>query len=675
MKRIFLLMLVTMASQAPAQKPRSYQAVTEDLANKTVQAPLPKTPVSLAVVPFAASQSSTEKSTAFGAYLTETIIGLLANHPAQLKLFERTRMDAILTEHAFILTDLMKPAAALKIGQLAPIDALLSGTYTRLKSYVDISARLIDVSSGEILMSFNGRIKVNKNLSTLFSSPTPAATEPPIATQQIIINNTVQPGLSAAPKSREEICKEQVAAFRPRLNDLSSEQKIEAVVREAMQTPFDLTCGKLHFDVMYAFTRFNIASPRYETFLQQTLDTIAFPSADDRAIEIVRFLSHDGDISESEWAAGFHCVARVGNYWLSVYLDHLLANTPKTPASVARQRIDNYFQLASNQRLGLPRPISFEMAFIEMMEGLKRNQALRQYTYETYAPSLAIDGKLAAVLFGELTSMYREEADATKKTKVMRWVTEFIRAHRYEKAADQVYDFVYHFAPVSRQRTEEDRRLYPDADLAVLIQACSDQLATYALATPYPSQKEDRIAFCARHNIAIPGVIPTLDEAAAILKGSDLAAQLNTMKLLVLRPEPPRQLEGLLVGLFDKRSLEDRAALEEAQTLAIQLLGDLRTTNSRAIAYMLSVLPHYGNDTEAAEEALVKIGQPAVGAVIARLDRTNEQEGGLQYQLITILGKIGKPAAPAAKSIARIRDSTRNSAIRYAAEAALQSIR
>ncbi len=58
-----------------------------------------------------------------------------------------------------MLSDLMLPEAAQKIGKLVPIDALFSGTYTRLKTYIDVSARLIDVTSGEILVSFSGRIR------------------------------------------------------------------------------------------------------------------------------------------------------------------------------------------------------------------------------------------------------------------------------------------------------------------------------------------------------------------------------------------------------------------------------------------------------------------------------------------------------------------------------------
>jgi TolB-like protein len=155
-----------------------------------VIAPSAVVPQKLAVVPFTATASTVQQSQAFGEYLTETIIGLLSGHPEKLKLFERTRMDAILKEHEFILTDLMKPAAALKIGQLAPIDALLSGTYTKLKSYIEVSARVIDVTSGEITVSYVGRIKMNKNMTALFQQPINTATKP--ATQSDNNNNTVQ---------------------------------------------------------------------------------------------------------------------------------------------------------------------------------------------------------------------------------------------------------------------------------------------------------------------------------------------------------------------------------------------------------------------------------------------------------------------------------------------------
>ncbi|MBK8289564.1 MAG: hypothetical protein IPK96_00085 [Flammeovirgaceae bacterium] len=662
-----------------AQKPKNYPAVTQELTQKIVTAPSAVVPQKLAVVPFTATASTTQQSQAFGEYLTETIIGLLSGHPEKLKLFERTRMDAILKEHEFILTDLMKPAAALKIGQLAPIDALLSGTYTKLKSYIEVSARVIDVTSGEITVSYVGRIKMNKNMTALFQQPVYTATKP--TTQPENNNNTVQiitfsgAAANTATKSKEEICKERIAEFRPRLNDLSAPEKITAVVNEAIKTPFDNLCGKLHYDVMYSFTRFKIDPPAYKNFLLHTLDTIAYPTGDDRAYEIVRYLTADAVVDEVEWKSSFTALARIGNYSISNYINYLLAKPNNTEAE-QKQRIAAYFKLASESKLGLPRPISYETAFVEMMEGLKSNQPLRQHVYETYASKLTTDDKLKGTVFSELASMYADEQNPARKKVLIGWLASFVNANDYPKAHEQLFDFVWKFnLTLYESRNEEIRKEYPEADLIALTKQCRDKFSNYARLTPYPSQKEDRINFCVKYAIPIPGVIPTLDQADAILKGNDLPEQLRVMKLLALMDTQPKKIESTLVTLFSKRSLDDRTTLTSIQTLAIDVLGNCKTSNLKAIDYMISVLPHYGNDTEAAKEALVKIGKPAVQPLITALDKTTEQSGGLQFQLITLLGKIGKDAAPAEKSIQRVLTGSRNNDVRYAAEAALQSIK
>lgn len=665
--------ILTLAGITYAQKPKSYPTVTQELAAKIIAAPAPKTPHSLAVVPFTATPSS-QQSKAFGEYLTETIIGSISGHPDKLKLFERTRMDAILKEHEFILTDLMKPAAALKIGQLAPIDAILSGTYTKLKSYIEVSARIIDVTSGEITMSYVGRIKMNKNMATLFTQPD--ATIEPVDedkskgnTVQIVLN-----GHTSTTKTQAEICKEKTDAFRPHLNDLSTPEKISAVVAEAIKTPFDNVCGKLHYDVMYAFTRFKLDPEPYKNFLLATLDTIAYPTGDDRGYEIVRYLTTDNQVDAREWKSGFAALSKVGNYYLSNYVTQLIGKSD-SPEAEQKARVKQYFDLAAQNKLGLPRALPFEVAYVEMMEGLSKNQPLRQYVYETYSAQLVRDDKLNATLFGELSSMYKEETNLQRKTELIGWLATFVNANGYPKAHEQLYDFAWHFKMTYNETTNEEiRRNYPESDLRILAQRCHDKFSNYALLTPYASQKEDRINFCVKYNIAIPGVIPTLEEADAILKGTNLDEQLRVMKLLAISETPPFKLENTLVNLLNKKSLDDKTTMNSIQTLAITVLGKLKTTNPKAIDYMLTVLPHYGNDTEAAKEALVKIGKPAVKALTTRLDRTTDQDGGLQHQLITILGKIGKDAAAAEKSILRILTITRNTDVRYAAEAALQAI-
>jgi TolB-like protein len=673
---VFLLFFTSLSLHA--QKQKSYAAVTQELTQKIVVAPATTVPQNLAVVPFTATASSVQASQAFGEYLTETMIGLLSDHPEKLKLFERTRMDAILKEHEFILTDLMKPAAALKIGQLAPIDALLSGTYTKLKSYIEVSARVIDVTSGEITVSYVGRIKMNKNMAALFLQPmviskpavNPTSNTTPV---QITINNSVNG--TTVTKSKEEICKEHIAEFRPKLNDLSSPDKIDAVVNEALKTPFDNLCGKLHYDVMYYFTRFKIDSREYKTFLLHTLDSIAYPVGDDRAYEIVRYLSSDGIVDDTEWKSSFTALARVGNYSISNYINYLIAKTTNADAE-QKARIASYFKLASENKLGLPRPITFEVAFVEMMDGLKSNQPLRQHVYEIYSSRVTPDDKLNSTLFSELASMYKDEPNANRKTELIGWLSTFVNSHEYPKAHEQLFDFAWNFKlTYSESRNEEIRKEYPETDLILLTKKCRDKFSAYAMLTPYSSQKDDRINFCVKYDIPIPGVIPTIEQADVILKGTDLQEQLRVMKLLALMGTKPKKIEPTLVNLFSKRSLEDRSTMTAIQTLAIQVLGTCQTSNPKAIDYMISVLPHYGNDTEAAKEALVKIGKPAVKPLTTALDNTTEQSGGLQFQLITLLGKIGKDAAPAEKSIQKVLNASRNSDVKYAAEAALQSIK
>jgi TolB-like protein len=680
MKQLFVLLYLT-SIPLLGQKPKSYQVVTGGLIEKIISSPTPKAPVNLAVVPFTATVSSVQNSKAFGEYLTETIIGSLSGHPEKLKLFERTRMDAILKEHEFILTDLMKPAAALKIGQLAPIDALLSGTYTKLKSYVDVSARLMDVTSGEIMASYTGRIKMNKNLAMLFQQnetsnnaggSAVSNNSPPVT---VTVNNTVNTGTTTA-KTKEEICKEKVNEFKPLLHDLSTTEKINTVAQEAMKTPFDNLCGRLHYDVMNYFTRYKIDHPAYHRFLLSTLDSIAYPAGDDRAIEIIRYAASDGRIDEQEWNSGLSCMARTGNYWLSNYVNYLLAKPTAENQATSEARIKAYFSLASSEKLGLPRPISYEMAFIEMMEGLKSNQPLRQHVYEIYALRLTLDDKTKATIFSELSAMYKEETSPQRKTELIGWLADFVNAYEYPKAHEQLYDFAWNFklSPYEQYNAEK-RKEYPEPDLKLLTAKSRDKFSRYATLSPYTSQAEDRINFCVTYQIPVPGVIPTLAEAETILKGTHLDEQLKVMKLLVLMNDQPKIIEASIVSLFSKRSLEDRGKMEEIQTLAIQVLGNTKTSDKKAIDFMLSVLPHYGNDTEAAKETLVKIGKPAVGALAARLDKTTDQDGGLQFQLITILGKMGKAAQSAEKSIQRVLALTRNSDVKYAAEAALQEIK
>jgi TolB-like protein len=678
--RIIILILISLPISLCAQKAQKYSMVTRELSQKVIATPVEILPYRLAVVPFTASKISVQTSNQFGDYLTETIIGTLDGHPDRIKLFERTRLDAVLKEQEFSLTDLMKPAAALKIGQLVPIDVILSGTYTKLKSYIDVSARLIDVTSGEIVMSYNGRIKMDKNLAILFKTTDPTTVSIPSSTSnnvqpaQVIIQNNNSLTTTQPSRSKDEICKERTTEFRKRLDDLSAPEKIDILVREAMKVPFDNLCGVIHYDMMYAFSRYKIVRPNYDQFLLHTLDTIALPAGDNRAYEIVHYLAWDQLISEEEWKSGLTAMKRVGNYSLSSYISTLISK-PTMPTETAHTRLDQVMALAQEGKIGLPVPLAFEDTFLEVMEGVRANPLFGRFIYARYGSRFLPDDRQKTLLFHELDRLYEAETLPQGKTEIIGWIADFFRQQKYEKAHEHLFEFVWQFQLTDYEdRNEKIRKDFPESDLRILVDRCRDTFAAYAQTSPYPSQKEDRIKFCVRYDVPIPGIIPTLPEAASIFRGSNVDEQFRVIQLLALMGDRPKSMETEIIGLFNKRSIEQKQKLSRVQTLAIEILGHTKTSQRTAIEYMIQTLTQYNEATEASEIALVSIGKPAVPYLINHLDKTTSQDGGMQYQLITILGKIGKPAALARPSIQRILKINQNKDVVYAAEAALQAM-
>jgi hypothetical protein len=659
MKRTLFLLLFA-SSSLFAQKAKNYSVVTDELTSKIIATVPSGKSMHVAVVPF----TSTDKS-GFGEYVTETIIGSLTGQPDKIKVFERTRLDAILKEQQFILTDLMKPAAALKIGQFAPIDALLSGTYTKLKSYIDVNARLIDIASGEISVSFNGRIKMTKNLATLFNhdaSHALATTNSNPGELNVSVTNNSGNAVTPTPKkTRREICEDHGQHMQSFIEDLTTDEQVNKAVNEAMKIPFEYNCDA-HLLLTHALTQYKIFNDPYKQFLLKGLDTLKYQYGDDRDRMIARYVSADDNVDEIEWTKCREAMKRLEPLEIRIFIENLIA-APSKPEFEAKEKwIAQYFDLANNNQLAVPRRMTFDEAFFTMLDGLKNNPRLREGVYTKYSGSLHTDDHAKSKLFSALRSVYNENESAHKPTTMM-LIVNFVNENEYPKAPDELYEFAI--------RLQSDS----DPNLAALVTNCRNQFSKYALRTEYNSQKEDRIEFCVINNIPIPGVIPTLDEANAILIGNNAAEQQRVMNILVLMNDRPKKLETSLVGLFDKRSLDDREKLADAQTNAIMVLGNIKTSSAKAIDYMITVLPHYGNDTEAAEKSLVQIGKPAVAALTSRLDKTTANDGGLQFQLISILGKIGRDAASAERSITRVLNSTSNSDIKYAAEAALQEFK
>jgi TolB-like protein len=81
-----------------------------------------------------------------GQFVAERLSTLLSRQP-QCRLIERHRLEQVLQELKFSMSELVDPAKARKLGQMLGVQGLVVGTITDLGATVDADARIIDIQT------------------------------------------------------------------------------------------------------------------------------------------------------------------------------------------------------------------------------------------------------------------------------------------------------------------------------------------------------------------------------------------------------------------------------------------------------------------------------------------------------------------------------------------------
>lgn len=81
-----------------------------------------------------------------GQFVAERLSTLLSRYP-QCRLIERHRLDMVLDELKFSMSELVDPAKARKLGQMLGVQGLVVGTVTDLGATFEVDARIIDIQT------------------------------------------------------------------------------------------------------------------------------------------------------------------------------------------------------------------------------------------------------------------------------------------------------------------------------------------------------------------------------------------------------------------------------------------------------------------------------------------------------------------------------------------------
>jgi TolB-like protein len=118
--------------------------------------------------------------TELGKYIAEAFSVELVN--TSLKVVDRSRLDDLIKELNFTKEKLTKPENALKLGKMAGIQYLITGTTTMLDKSIDVSIKAYDIEHGTISAAQRGMLPRTDAINELFRSQLSGSAAPSLVT-------------------------------------------------------------------------------------------------------------------------------------------------------------------------------------------------------------------------------------------------------------------------------------------------------------------------------------------------------------------------------------------------------------------------------------------------------------------------------------------------------------
>ena len=132
----------------------------------------------VAVVDFTDLQGSV---TELGRFIAEEFSVSLADSGKGFEVVDRTHLQSIIKEHKLSRKGLIDPATARKLGRIAGVEALVTGTLTPLGESVRISVKVLDTETAAVIKSGRGDLAMTNAFQTLMGNEVGGSSGQPIS--------------------------------------------------------------------------------------------------------------------------------------------------------------------------------------------------------------------------------------------------------------------------------------------------------------------------------------------------------------------------------------------------------------------------------------------------------------------------------------------------------------
>lgn len=118
----------------------------------------------IAVVDFTDLQGNI---TELGRFIAEELSVAIAGAGKGFEVIDRTHLKTILQEHKLVISGLIDSATAKKLGQIAGVEALITGTITPFGDSIRLSAKILDTATARVIGASSENIARTKAIEEL----------------------------------------------------------------------------------------------------------------------------------------------------------------------------------------------------------------------------------------------------------------------------------------------------------------------------------------------------------------------------------------------------------------------------------------------------------------------------------------------------------------------------
>ena len=166
---IVVAMMLLAAFGSPAYPQKILAEGIKDLATQIATNVSKEKKQKVAILPF---RELDGKPTVLGTYVSEELVTDLFMIGG-LDIVERTMLDRVLGEIKLGQTGVIDPETAKKVGKVAGVDAIVTGSITDLQSYVALNCRLIDAQTGHVFAAAQTKIVKDDDVRKIMGAALP----------------------------------------------------------------------------------------------------------------------------------------------------------------------------------------------------------------------------------------------------------------------------------------------------------------------------------------------------------------------------------------------------------------------------------------------------------------------------------------------------------------------